>query len=35
MIAALDQAIAEDGAFAAPGVERSAWRRAGVEEALE
>jgi hypothetical protein len=35
LIAALEQAIAEDGAFALPPVEASAWRRAGIREAFE
>jgi hypothetical protein len=35
LIAAVEQALAEDGAFAPPAVHAGAWRRAGVEEACE
>jgi hypothetical protein len=35
LIAAVEQALAEDGAFAPPAAHASAWRRAGTEEACE
>ena len=35
LIAAVEQALAEDGAFAPPAAHASAWRRAGAEEARE
>ena len=35
LIAAVEQALAEDGAFAPPPAHASAWRRAGAEEAFE
>ena len=35
LIAAVEQALAEDGAFAQPEAHASAWRRAGAEEACE
>jgi hypothetical protein len=35
LIAAVEQALAEDGAFAPPPEHASAWRRAGAEEAFE
>ena len=35
LIAAVEQALAEDGAFAPPPALTSAWRRAGAEEARE
>ena len=35
LIAAVEQALAEDGAFGPPPAHASAWRRAGAEEAVE
>jgi hypothetical protein len=35
LIAAVEQALAEDGAFTPPPELSSAWRRAGAEEARE
>jgi hypothetical protein len=35
LIAAVEQALAEDCAFAPPPAQASAWRRAGLEEAFE
>jgi hypothetical protein len=35
LIAAVEQALAEDGAFAPPRADASAWRRAGIDEACE
>jgi hypothetical protein len=35
LIAAVEQALAEDGPFAPPAAGASAWRRAGSEEACE
>jgi hypothetical protein len=35
LIAAVEQALAEDGAFAQPPGQASSWRRAGLEEAFE
>ncbi len=35
LISAVEQALAEDGAFAQPEAHASAWRRAGVEEGRE
>ncbi len=35
LISAVEQALAEDGAFAPPAAYVSPWRRAGAEEAFE
>ena len=35
LIAAVEQALAEDGAFAQPPAHASPWRRAGAEDARE
>ncbi len=35
LIAAVEEALAEDRAFAQPEAHASAWRRAGAEEACE
>ena len=35
LIAAVEQALAEDGALDPPAAHASAWRRAGAEEARE
>jgi hypothetical protein len=35
LIAAVEQALAEDGAFAQPPAHASAWRQAGADEACE
>ena len=35
LISAVEQALAEDGAFAEPPAHASAWRRAGAGEACE
>jgi hypothetical protein len=35
LIAAVEQALAEDGAFAPPPADTGAWRRAGIDGACE